>query len=104
MLLFSNSSGSSFSLLPQTSTLKTLKTDLKLNFKCSFIVLSSDKTLSSSLTLLFSEFSTLKSFSKLLNKCKCRLTLLSHYKLKHVMKCFKCLNEVKAYNDIKAHY
>ena len=97
-------SGGSFLLLPLTPTLKTLKADLKLNFKCSLIVLSLDKTPSSSSTSLFSKSSLSKVSSKLSNKCKCRLTLLSHHELKCVVKRFKHPNKVKAYDDIKACY
>ena len=104
VLLFSDALGGSFSLLPQTSTLKTLKASLKLNFKCSPIVLSSDKTPSSSLTSLFSKSSSLKVLSKLLNKYKCEPTSLSHYKLKCVVKHFKHFNKVKAHDGIKTHY
>ncbi len=102
--LFSDPSGGSFSSLPSTPMLKTPKTDLKLNFKCSPIILSSDKTPSSGLTLSFSESSLSKVLSKLLNKCKHRPTSLSHYELKFVAKCFKCLNKVKACDGVKAHY
>ena len=100
MLLFSDSS----SLLPSTSTLKTLKANLKTNSKCSLTILSPDKTLSSGSTSLFSEFSPLKILNKLLTKCKYRPTLLSHHKLKCVVKHFKHLNKVKACNSIKTHY
>ena len=100
VLLFSGSS----SLLPLTPTLKTFKADLKLNFKCSPIILSLDKTPSSSLTSLFSKSSPLKVSSKPLNKCKCGSTPPLHHELKCVVKCSKCFNEVKAYNGVKACY
>ena len=76
MLLFFSSFSSSFLLLFTTFTLRTLKVDLKSEIKCSFIILSSDKTFSSEFTLLSYKFFTLKEFNKLLNKCKYELTLL----------------------------